>query len=134
MSRPGNDEHGLPPELLARLDAFPVSEVRDQADRWAASAVEMGRAQELLQHLDVAIDKRHEMSEVYLRALHRRMDDAGKNWSEVPEGADGGMVGVLHKDQGRLRRTADRLMRSSGIWLSNRRTSGRRARWEHLLT
>ncbi len=134
MSQPGNGEHGLPPELRARLEAFPISEVRDQADRLAASAIEVGRVQELLRVLDMDIDKRHEMSEIYLRALHRRMDAAGRNWSEMPETAEGRMVGVLHEDRGRLRRAADRLMRSSGIWLSNRRTSGRRARWERLLT
>ena len=134
VSQPGNGEDRLPPELRARLDAFPVGEVRDQADRLAASAVEMGRVQELLQALGVAIDKRHEMSDVYLWALYRRMDAAGRNWSEMRETNEGRMVGVLHKKRGRLRRAADRLMRSSGIWLSNRRTSGRRARWERLLT
>ena len=69
-----------------------------------------------------------------LDALYRRMDVAGSNWSEVSGTDEGRIGGVLHQKRSRLRRAADRLMRSSGIWLSNGRTSGRRAHWERLLT
>lgn len=70
MPESGDDEARLPQALRNRLEAFPIEEVRDSADRLA----------------------------------------------------------------GRLLETAGRMMRSGRVWLSNRRVSVRRGRWEQLLS
>lgn len=133
MSEMGHGEKRLPQPLRDRLDAFPVDEVRDHIDRKAASAVELKRAQDLLEVLDVAADERREMCTVYVRALYRRLDAAGKNWSDPPPHAGEELFGVLHEDRGRLRERADRAMGSGTAWLSNRRVSFRCRTWERRL-
>lgn len=133
MSEMGRGEERLPQPLRDRLVAFPVDEVRDHIDRKAASAVELKRAQDLLEVLDVAADERREMCTVYLRALYRRLDAADKNWSDPPPNAGEELIGVLHEDRGRSRRAADRATGSGTTWLSSRRVSLRCRRWERRL-
>ena len=133
MSEMGLGEEGLFQPVRDRLVAFPVDEVRDHIDRKAASAVELKRVQDLLGVLEVAPDERREMCTVYLRALYRRLDAADKNWSDPPPNAGEELIGVLHEDRGRSGRAAERAMGSGTIWLSNRRVSLRRRRWERRL-